>query len=191
VSWAADRRRRRSTAGVGLLVLVGVVLAIGVAGCGGSTVGLIPSADASSLKQDFEAVARAAESGNGACAKTEAALQQTVTDFGALPTGLKRALHQRLQEGIDNLRERALAKCAEVTSTTTTTSTTKTTTSQPVVVITTTSSTASPVITPPATTTTPSESNNGGAAAPQEESGEGGAEGPEPETGGAGGGGGR
>lgn len=167
------RRSRGLRAGTPLALTGAALAAIGLAACGGSTAGLIPGPNALALRHDFEAVSQAALSGS--CPRTEAALAQTQTDFGALPVGIKGVLHQRLQQGIANLHERALAKCQEATTTTTSTTTTRQTTSQQTEAVTTTTTTPPPVTSPPVTTTTPSEAANGGAAAPQE-NGEGGAE---------------
>jgi hypothetical protein len=145
-----------------LAAVLGVAAALLVA-CGGSGKGLIPAAQAGPLQSDFEAVAHAAESGDGSCAGTEAALGKTEKDFLALPATVDAGLRSRLKQGIDNLRSRALAMCAQpaptVTTATTPTATTETTT------------------TPTATTTTPTtptpapppSEEGGGTAAPGEE----------------------
>jgi hypothetical protein len=129
--------------------LLGVAVAVLVS-CGSSGAGLIPSASAGPLQKDFEAVAKAAASGNGSCAATESALGETEQDFLALPASIDRGLHARLQEGISNLRERALAMCIKPSPTATATSETQTTTTQ-----TTTSTETTPTTTPSITTTTP------------------------------------
>jgi hypothetical protein len=106
--------------------------------CSSSGKGLIPVGDAGPLQGDFEAVARAAENGDGTCTQTESALLKTDQDFAALPTGVDAGLRDTLHQGIENLRTRSLALCAQplpqatVTATTpkTTTSTTTTTPSE-------------------------------------------------------------
>jgi hypothetical protein len=129
------------------VALLGAAAALLVS-CGSSGKGLIPSANAGPLQSDFEAVARAATSGNGDCGPTESALGKTEQDFLALPASIDRGLHLRLEQGISNLRKRALAMCIQPTSTATATGT-ETTPS------TTTSTETTPTTTPTATTTTP------------------------------------
>ena len=148
--------------------LLGVVAAVLVS-CGSSGTGLIPSASAGPLQSDFEAVARAAAAGNGSCAATESALGKTEQDFLALPASIDKGLHTRLQEGISNLRRRALAMCIQRTPTATSTvetQTTTTTTSTETAPTTTTSTTTTPTVeTPPTTTPT---NPGGGTEAPGE-----------------------
>jgi hypothetical protein len=149
--------------------------------CGSSGKGLIPSANAGPLQSDFEAVARAAEAGNGSCAETESALGKTEQDFLALPANVDRGLHARLQLGITNLRRQALAMCEEPTTTSTTgtqtstTSTTTTSTSTETAPTTTTDTTTTPTgtATTPTTTTPPSESGGTEAREAEENVGKG------------------
>jgi hypothetical protein len=151
-------------------VLLGLVAAVLVS-CGSSGTGLIPSANAGPLQSDFEAVARAAETGNGSCAETESALGTTQQDFLKLPATVDRGLHARLQLGIENLRKQALAMCESAASTTGTqtssTSTTKTSTSTETTPTTTTSTstTAPPTSTTTTQSTTTPPSQNGGTEA--------------------------
>lgn len=108
------------------------VAAAALVSCGSSGKGLIPSANAGPLQNDFEAVSHAAETGEGSCSETESALGKTEQDFLQLPATVDRGLHARLQLGIENLRKQALATCeqaAEAKTTGTQTSTTSTTTS--------------------------------------------------------------
>lgn len=147
-----------------LVGLLGVAAAVLVS-CGSPGAGLIPSANAGPLQSDFEAVAHAAEAGNGSCAETESALGKTEQDFLALPASVDRGLHNRLQLGIANLRKQALAMCEQpaVTSTTGTQTSTTSTTTTPTsteTTPTTTSTTTTPTgaTTTPTTTTPPSES---------------------------------
>jgi hypothetical protein len=134
--------------------------------CGSTGKGLIPEANAGPLRGDFEAVAEAAQSGNGSCAHTEAALGKTEKDFVALPASVDAGLRGRLQQGISNLRQRALAMCAQPTLTVTTATTTQTTPS-------TTPTQTTPTTTAPTTTTTqPTPNQGGGTAAPGEGGGE-------------------
>ena len=152
--------------------LLGVAAALLVA-CGSSGKGLIPAANAGPLQSDFEAVAQAAQSGEGNCARTEAAIGKTVQDFAALPTTVDAGLRNTLSNGITNLRRRALALCtqplpqATVTTNTPTTPTTSTQTTPPTPTHTETTTTPT---TPPATTPT-STTPGGGTPAPESEPG--------------------
>jgi hypothetical protein len=106
------------------------VLAALLISCSSSGKGLIPLNDAGPLQSDFEAVAQAAENGDGSCTQTESALLKTDQDFAALPTSVNSGLRNTLHQGIENLRSRSLALCAQPLPRSTITSTTpKTTTS--------------------------------------------------------------
>jgi hypothetical protein len=164
------RRRRRELLQVLLACALGVGAAVLVSACGNSSPKLIPLANAEPLQNDFEAVAQAAESGEGNCSSTESALLKTEQDFGALPASVDSGLRARLREGIAKLREDALAKCEQHRHTTS--STTKTTKSTPTKTQTTpttststqTTSTETQTTSPP-TTTAP----GGGTRVPEEE----------------------
>lgn len=165
-----------------LAVLAGVASALALASCGSSGKGLIPLANAGPLQQDFEEVAQAAQTGGGDCAATTAALNKTERDFAALPGTIDTGLHARLSEGIANLRERALALCAQPSTQTaastprTTTGTATTTTRTQTTPTTTTPTSTSTTPTTPAAPTTPSTppDNGGGTAAPGQGNGNGG-----------------
>jgi len=161
---AGQRPLRAALAGA---VMVAATLLVA---CGGSTAGLIPVANAGPLQSDFEAVAQAAQTGNGNCTETEAALAKTEQDFAALPSSVDSGLRNTLRQGIENLRKRSLELCAQPLSQTDTTPTVKlpaprttptTTDTAP-----TTTTTAPPPVTTP-TTTTPS-GPGGGTVAPGE-----------------------
>jgi hypothetical protein len=150
-----------------IAALLGVLAAVLVS-CGSSGAGLIPAADAGPLQSDFEAVAEAAAKGNGSCAATESALGKTEQDFLALPASVDRGLHARLEQGISNLRRRALAMCVEPVAgatTETTTATTQTTTSPETTPTTTTETTTTPPSTQTTQTTTTPPSESGGTEA--------------------------
>jgi hypothetical protein len=145
-----------------LLALALAGLATGLlASCGSSGKGLIPEANASPLRADFEAVAQAAEAGNGNCANTDKALGKTQRDFLALPVSVDAGLRKKLEEGISNLRLRALSACTEPNTSATTTSTQTTTTTQ----TTPTTSTSTTTQPPTHTTSTPSTERGGGTPA--------------------------
>lgn len=151
--------------------LLGVAAALLLAACGSSGGKLIPLADAGPLQSDFEAVAQAAETGNGDCSATEAAVATTEQDFNELPATVDAGLRQTLRQGIDNLRSHALALCAQplaqATVTNTTAKTTPSTTTD-TSTTTTTPATTETTTTPPATTpaTTPTPGTGGGTQAP-------------------------
>ncbi len=112
-----------------LIASLGVLAALLIS-CSSSGKGLIPLSDAGPLQSDFEAVAQAAENGDGSCTQTESALLKTDQDFAALPTSVNSGLRNTLHQGIENLRSRSLALCAQPLPQSTITSTTpKTTTS--------------------------------------------------------------
>ncbi len=166
-----------------VVALLGAATALLVS-CGSSGTGLIPSSSAGPLQEDFEAVAKAAQAGDGDCAKTEAALGKTEQDFLALPATVDRGLHKRLGEGITNLRKQALAMCEEPTTTETSATSTQTKTTPQTgttnTETTTSTETATTPTTPTNTSTTPPTtstppSSGGGVEAPEEGSGENGA----------------
>ncbi|HEX5309976.1 MAG TPA: hypothetical protein VFW38_12960 [Solirubrobacteraceae bacterium] len=144
-----------------LAALLGVCAAVLVA-CGSSGTGLIPAASAGPLQSDFEAVAQAAQSGNGNCLETEAKLGKAEQDFLALPATVDAGLRKRLHEGIANLRKVALAMCAQPSSTVTT-GTTATTPPQSTTTSTqTTPSTTTSTQTTPVTPPEPGSGSSGG-----------------------------
>lgn len=160
------------SSGAALAALLGVLAAL-LVGCGSSGSKLIPTANAGPLQSDFEAVAHAAETGNGNCASTEAAIARTEGDFSALPAGVDTGLRETLRNGIDNLRSHALALCAQPLTQTTITNTTAKTTTPTNTTSTQTTSTSTTTTTPPTETTTtpPTETTTtpgagGGTAAP-------------------------
>jgi hypothetical protein len=183
------RLTRGSLLRFSLAALLGVAAALLIA-CSGSGKGLIPTGDAGPLQSDFEAVAHAAENGDGDCSETEAALLKTDQDFAALPSSIDTGLHNTLRQGIENLRTRALALCTQpLPGATETTSTQKSTPS-------TTDTTSTPTETQATTTqttpTTPEPTGpsgpGGGTPAPGEGNPGGAEEGDEGGAGGASGG---
>jgi cytoskeletal protein RodZ len=180
---SAGRARGNLRIRIPLAGLLGVSAALLVA-CGSSGKGLIPTANAGPLQSDFEAVAQAAESGEGSCTATEAAIEKTESDFAALPATVDTGLRKTLNVGIANLRHRALALCAQPlpqttsttkTSTTPTTSTSTQTTSTPT---TTTHTETTTTPTTPTATTPTATTPGGGTPAPGSGSGPGVSNGP-------------
>lgn len=169
------RTRQHGLSVIRLLLagLLGVVVAIVFVSCGASGKGLIPLADAGPLQSDFEAVAQAAQTADGNCTATTAAINKTEQDFAALPATIDPGLRNRLRQGILNLRERALTLCAQPLAQTVTTSTTPTTTTQPATTPTTTQTTSTQ--TTPTTPTPAPPSAGGGTPAPGSGGGGGGA----------------
>ena len=156
-----------------IAALLGVCAAVLVA-CGSSGTGLIPAASAGPLQSDFEAVAQAAQSGNGNCTATESALGKTQQDFLALPASIDAGLRKRLREGIDHLRTVALAMCAQPSATATTSTTTTTpATPQPTTTSTQTAPTTTGTQAPPVTPPESGPGNSGGTPAESGESEEG------------------
>ncbi len=167
IAGAAARVRRRLVR-PGLLLLFGVLAALLVS-CSSSGKGLIPSSDAGPLQGDFEAVAQAAETGDGDCSKTESALLKTEQDFAALPSSLDSGLRETLHRGIENLRTRSLALCVQpLPQSTVTTRTPKTTTTTTTPTTTGEAETGTTTATTPTTTSGPT-GPGGGTQAPGEE----------------------
>jgi hypothetical protein len=143
---------------------LGVAAALAVS-CGSSATRLIPAASAGPLQNDFEAIAQTAQSGNGSCAETEAAILKTEQDFAALPSSVDSGLRNTLHQGISNLRKHALELCKQPLAQSTVTSTTPKTTTTPRTTPTTptaTQPTTTPTTTATTPTTTPSTSGPGG-----------------------------
>ncbi len=155
--------------------LLGVSAAVLVS-CGSSGKGLIPLANAGPLQSDFEAVAQAARSGDGNCTATTEAINKTEQDFAALPAAIDQGLRHTLSKGISNLRERALALCAQPLAQTTTTSAARTTTTTATKTEAQPPATTTPTTSTPTTSTTPTTpaaatpNNGGGTVAPGAES---------------------
>jgi hypothetical protein len=157
----------RSRVRTALLRLIAAA-ALGVAAamlvsCGASTGKLIPAANAGPLQSDFEAIAQAAQSGNGDCSETEAAILKTEQDFAALPSSIDTGLRNTLHQGIANLHKHALELCKQpLAQPTTTTSAPKTTTTQTTPTTPTQTQTPTTPTTPTTTPTTPTTSGPGG-----------------------------
>ncbi len=182
------RSRRAWLLRFALAASLGVTAALLIA-CSGSSKGLIPTGDAGPLQNDFEAVAHAAENGDGHCGETEAALLRTDQDFAALPASIDTGLHNTLRQGIENLRTRALALCAQpLPGATETTSTEKSTTSTTDTTSTPTETQSTPTQTTPTTPEPTEPSGPGGGTPAPGEGNPGGAEENGAEAGGASGG---
>ncbi|HEY4427646.1 MAG TPA: hypothetical protein VGN08_05540 [Solirubrobacteraceae bacterium] len=138
--------------------------------CGSSTGKLIPAADAGPLQSDFEAVAGAAQSGNGNCSETEAAILKTEHDFAVLPSSVDAGLRSTLRQGITNLRKHALELCRQpLSQPTTTTTAPKTTSTRSTPTTTTETQTTTTQTTPTTTPTTPTTSGPGGGTPAEEQ----------------------
>jgi hypothetical protein len=166
-SGAIAQRRAAQLLRAAPAVALGVLAALLVA-CSGSSKGLIPVADAGPLQGDFEAVAQAAENGDGACSRTESTLLKTEQDFAALPPSVDSGLRNTIRHGIDNLRTQALALCAQPLPQSTLSTTTPTTTSDTTTTTTPTETQSTPTETQSTPTTSPS-GPGGGTPAPGEE----------------------
>jgi hypothetical protein len=164
--WRAIRAKRHP---IRLLtpILLGLAAAVLVA-CGSSGKGLIPASAAGPLQGDFEAIAQAANGGNGDCTATREAIAKTEQDFIALPLTVDHGLRERIRGGIANLSKRAREICVQPAATTTVTSgspastssssSTTTSSSTPSTTSTTTQTTTSsaPTVSTTATSTSPS-----------------------------------
>jgi hypothetical protein len=158
-----------------LALALGLLCALLVS-CGSSGRGLISLAAAGPLRGDFEAIARAARTGNGSCGATSKAIENAQLDLEKLPSTVDQGLRTRLSEGLTNLRKLALEECeqpvAEATqtntqsTTTTTTQSTQTTTTATQSTPTVTTTTQSTPTTTTSTQTTPPP--GGGTQAPGE-----------------------
>jgi hypothetical protein len=160
------RLARSSILRAALAGALGIAAALLVS-CGGSSGKLIPLADAGPLQSDFETIAQDAEAGNGSCSATEAAVLKTEQDFATLPASVDSGLRQTLRQGIENLRARALALCAQPLAQTTPTSTTTkpttgTSTTPPTTTTNTTTSSTETVETTSTPSTTPASTTPGG-----------------------------
>jgi hypothetical protein len=173
----ADNRSRGKLAAPLLRATVAGVLGAAAAlllACGSSGGELIPAASAGPLQKDFEAIAQAAQSGNGNCASTEAAIRTTEEDFRALPPSVDSGLRSTLRQGIANLRARALVACTQpLAQSTVTSNTTKSTQTTPPTATTPTTTQTTPTATTPTTTTpTTTTGPQGGTSAPNGGTGE-------------------
>jgi eukaryotic-like serine/threonine-protein kinase len=141
--------------------------------CGSSGAGLIPAGNAGPLQSDFEAIAGAAQSANGNCGATEAAILKTEQDFNALPGSVDNGLRSRLSQGIANLSTRAREACRQpLPQSTVTSSTTKSTPTTPTTATIPTTTQTTPTATTPTTTTPTTTGPGGGTAAPNGGNGE-------------------
>jgi hypothetical protein len=151
-----------------LCIAVSGLAAALLAACGGSA-GLIPTGNAGPLRSDFEAVANAAENGNGDCSSTRTAIQKTEGDFESLPSSVDARLRTRLSEGIAHLRSQALLACTQPsgagTSTTATASSPASSSSTP----TSTSTSTSTLTSTSTSTSTTSSAPSGGTPAEEGE----------------------
>jgi hypothetical protein len=131
---------------------------IALAACSSANPGLIPTANSGPLQVDFETVAADAQTGNGSCGETAAAIRKTEQDFSELPATVDSNLRNTLSSGIANLSSRALTLCAKPIATTTTTTTQTSTTST----TTTTFTTSETTTTETTTASVPTTSSPGG-----------------------------
>jgi uncharacterized low-complexity protein len=158
----------------GILRLLAIVAllaasAVTLAACGSSAGGLIPTANSTPLQADFEAVAHAAVAGEGNCGETSAAIEKTELDFQRLPSSVDQALHSQLEHGIENLRSRAMALCAQPLSSSATATATSTRSSETTSTTTqTTTSSESTQSIPTVTSTSTTTAGGGGTPVPEE-----------------------
>jgi len=138
--------------------LVALMLGAGAAGlaaCADSkTKGGIPAGDASDIKRQLEDIRGTVDSAK--CDRLSRELRQVVTRIDALPSSVDAQLHQRLDDGYDDLKAKALSECNEnrddqqtQTSTTDTQTEPPPTQTQPQTQTQTPTQTEPPVTTPP------------------------------------------
>jgi hypothetical protein len=93
------------------VALIGATLlgTIGLAACGGSSAGLIPTSNATTLGDDLNALALGLSNHN--CASTDAALDRVNQDIFNLPSSVERKLRDNLLAGYGNLDTTARTQC--------------------------------------------------------------------------------
>jgi hypothetical protein len=138
-----------------------------LAACGGSGAGLIPTANAGPLEQDFVEVWERARTGNGSCQATSEALEKTEADFVKISASIDASLRRRLQDGITRLHSQALEQCSHATTTSTTTLTTRTHSESFAPVTTTSETTSQAPPSTPAPRGEEEEEDGGGTPAPR------------------------
>jgi hypothetical protein len=153
--------------------VLGITAAVAI-GCGGSDEHLIPSDDASRLKDRIAAVSDAIDAGD--CPRAEAAVNQAILSARLLPPTIDKRLRARINQGMRALRDRVPEACQAARTETTTTPTVTQTTPTETTPTTTTPTTTTPTVTTPPTTTptvttptvtTPADSGgSGGTGAP-------------------------
>jgi cell division septation protein DedD len=168
----AGARRLRWARALAAALLLGAAAALLVA-CGSSGGGLIPAADGGPLQGDIETVEQAAESGDGNCTSTEAALLKTDQDYASLPSSVDSGLRDKIRLGIENLHKVAKEACEQPLAATKTVTTPKTTSTATTPTVTTptqttTSTTAPTTPTPPAPEGEEEPGTGGGTPAPGE-----------------------
>ncbi len=151
-----------SRAAVASAIVLG---ATALAGCGGSSKGLIPTANAGTLQNDFANVEQFVSSGD--CAKALGWIHQAQLHLAALPSSVNAGLRAQLALGIQDLATSAVSECAQnVTTSTTTTSTTSSTSSSATTSTSATTTTTTSSVITTTTTSSPIPSvtpgNNGG-----------------------------
>jgi hypothetical protein len=145
-----------------LIALLAALLGVGAAGllaCGGSTKGGIPASRAGDLKDRLQAVRDAVA--DGKCDRADTELAKLRLDVERVPASVRRALRERLNDGVRALDREVPDDCAKVlsTETTDTTETPETVTEAP-------TTTAAPPATTQATTPAPTVSTSTSPAPP-------------------------
>jgi hypothetical protein len=167
----------RSAAPILLAAALGVVCAVLVAGCGGDDSKLIPSRDAEALKRYADRVGAAVDSSD--CQTAAVEVQRAQDRIAELPSKVDPDLRTNLEEGFQNLAERAARECQGTTQTTPTETTPTETTETETTPETDTTTTEEPPPTttdepPPTTTEEPPPTDTG------DGTGDGGTEAPSP-----------
>lgn len=129
---------------------LGFAVALVVAACGGSGVGLLSGDQANSLQSQLDQISAALSSGN--CGAASSGADGLLTAVGNLPASVSAGLRNNLNQGATTVGQLARQQCRQATTTTTPTTTARTTTSTTTAPHTTTT-TESTTTSPPTTTT--------------------------------------
>ena len=166
----------RSAVPILLAAALGVVCAVLVAACGGDDSKLIPQRDAQALKRYADRVGAAVDSQD--CQTAAVEVQRAQDRIAELPASVDGGLRANLEQGFQNLAQRAARECQGTTTTTPTdttttettptdTTTTETTPTETTQTDTTTTETPPPTTTEqPPPTDTGTDTGGGGTGAP-------------------------
>jgi hypothetical protein len=116
----------RSAVPILLAAALGVVCAVLVAACGGDDSKLIPQRDAEALNRYADRVGAAVDSQD--CQTAAVEVQRAQDRIAELPASVDGGLRANLEEGFQNLAQRAARECQGTTTTPTETTPTETTT---------------------------------------------------------------
>jgi hypothetical protein len=152
---------------------LGFVIAF-VAGCGGSSAGLLTGNQASALQNELNRISSALSGGD--CGTVRRGTRSLADQVASLPATVNANLRQALDSEANQVSTLSVQQCHPVQTTTTpttptTTTSTQTTTTPTTTTPTTTTPTTTTPTTPPATTPTTPGTNSGGGGLPGGNSG--------------------